>query len=104
MTLRLSLLALLLATPAAPLADAALEAADDDGAPEHGKAATADASPVDRGVVEAELVYAPVWNNRGATGGFDAAQAGYTHGVAATVTAGVARDVDVRLSAGFATT
>jgi hypothetical protein len=95
MKLRSALLALLLATPAATLA------AD---APEHGKAATADASPVDAGGVEAELGYAPVWNVRSAARGFEAAERGSTHGFAATVTAGVLPDVDVKLSGGFAST
>lgn len=85
-----------------PLSALAADADVDAVAPEHGKAATADASPVDRGAVEAELGYAPSFNDRGGAAGFDRAAPGYTHGLAGTLTAGVLPDVDVKLSAGFA--
>ena len=72
--------------------------------PEHGKAATADASPVDRGTLEAELGYAPIWHHRRGFGSFDTRTTGYTHGLAGTLTYGVLADVDVKLSAGVANT
>lgn len=100
MLARALLLALLLAHPAAVLASG--DGAPADIAPEHGKAATADASPVDPGTVEVEVGYAPSWNVRGGSRGFDPAEPGYTHGLAATVTYGAIRDLDVKLSAGFA--
>jgi hypothetical protein len=107
MTPRTWLLLLFLCAPAAPLAF-------DDGAdgssfpapgpaPEHGKASTADASPVDRGAFEVEFTYAPTWNDGGGSRGFDAAADGYSHGFTGTLTYGVAPDVDVRVSTGFAT-
>jgi hypothetical protein len=89
------LLAALLALPAAAGAEAPP-------APEHGKAATADASPVDPGVLEAELGYAPAWNNRGGGAGFDVAERGSVHDLSGTLTYGVVSDVDLKLSTGFA--
>ena len=73
-------------------------------APEHGKAATADASPVAPGALELEIAYAPIWNDGGAAAGFAQAQAGYTHALDATATYGVVRDVDVKVSSVFAST
>ena len=91
---------LLLASPAAALADDH-DLPEAGYAPEHGKAATADASPVDPGVLEAELGYAPVWNDRGGRRGFDVAEAGHVHGFGGTLTYGVAPDVDVKLAGGI---
>lgn len=99
----------LLAALIAALPTASLAQEDDDrrsatpSAPEHGKAATADASPVDPGVLEAEIGYAPAWNDRGGMGGFDRADDGHVHGFGGTLTYGVAPNVDVKLSGGFAT-
>lgn len=69
-------------------------------APEHGKAATADASPVDRGALEAEVAYGPTFNDRGGVSRFD--PSGYAHGLAGTLTYGAYPDVDLKLSTGFA--
>jgi len=100
MTSRTWLLTLWLCTPAVALGfdDDGTDGSSPRAAPEHGKAATADASPVDRGVVEVEFSYTPAWNDRG----FDSADAGYAHGFAGTLTYGAATDVDVKLSTGFA--
>jgi len=62
--------------------------------PEHGKAATCDASPVEPGAVEVEVSYAP--------SGSDRAQPGHAHALTAAVTFGLAPDVDVRLAGGAA--
>jgi hypothetical protein len=102
MTPKTLLLPLLLATPALAVADALEDdAAEAAPAPEHGKAATADASPVDRGALEAELGYTPVWNNRGGRAGFDVSDAGRVHALTGTLTYGAAPDVDVKLAGGF---
>lgn len=78
-------------------------AQDDWGAPalalEHGKAATADASPVDPGLLEAEIGYTPSWNDRGGSLGFDHAEDAHQHALFGTVTWGVAPDVDVNVGA-----
>ncbi len=108
MNLRVPALALcLLSAPAASLADDAEEVGQEPTrrsalAPEHGKAAVADASPVDPGAVEVEIGYAPVWNTRGRTFGFDDAASAHTHGFGAALTYGVLPDLDVRVGAGFA--
>jgi hypothetical protein len=99
-------LALLLLVPAAvPAADldVDLEEArvEERSVPEHGKAATADPSPVDPGVLEAELGYSPTWNNRGGRAGFDRSEAGHLHAVTGTLTYGLVPDVDARISGGF---
>jgi hypothetical protein len=62
--------------------------------PEHGKAATCDASPVEPGAVEVEVSYAPSWNQR--------AEPGHAHALTAAVTFGLAPDVDVRVAGGAA--
>ena len=111
MTSRTWLLAVLLAAlPTAPLA----QDDDDDGddqrtssaaslSPEHGKASTADASPVDPGVLEVELGYAPVWNERGGLAGFHLAENAFAHGFSGTLTYGVVAGLDVSVSSGFGT-
>jgi hypothetical protein len=65
---------------------------------EHGKAVAGDASPVDPGVVEAEISYAPAWNNVGHGSGATPAADGSVHAISATATFGLVRDVDVKLS------
>jgi hypothetical protein len=70
------------------------------GGPEHGKAATADASPVDAGATELEVGYAPGWTRRGGSGGFDSAAGGHVHGFTGTITRGVAAGLDLKLAAG----
>lgn len=70
-------------------------------APEHGKAATADASPVDPGVLEVEVGYAPVWSERGGVAGFHLAENAFAHGFGGTLTYGVVSGLDVKLSSGF---
>jgi hypothetical protein len=97
MTLRSALLALVALSPLAASASAGDDVAYPPVAIEHGKAATADASPVDPGAVEAELGYAPVWNDRGGTSGFDVADAGHQHAFYGAMTYGVAPDVDVNV-------
>jgi hypothetical protein len=96
MNAKTSLLAVLLTLPtlAAGVAPSGV-------APEHGKAATADASPVDPGVLEAEVGYEPTWNNRGGRAGFDRSEPGQAHSFAAALTYGVAPDVDLNVSGGF---
>jgi hypothetical protein len=97
------LLTVLLSAPAAAIASGDRSAAPDlaPAGPEHGKAATADASPVEPGVLEAEICYGPTWNDRGGTAGFDRSGPGGAHVFTATVTRGLVQDVDVRLSVGF---
>ncbi|MFL5271065.1 MAG: hypothetical protein ACJ79E_03210 [Anaeromyxobacteraceae bacterium] len=70
---------------------------------EHGKAATADASPVEPGALEVEIGYAPVWNDRGGSRGFLASRAAHTHAFTTALTYGVRPDVDVKVVGGFAT-
>ena len=94
---RVTLPLLLLLAPVAALAQDDLGRDAPSYAIEHGKAATADASPVDPGSVEAELGYAPTWNNRGGSAGFDPADDGHQHSLLGTVTYGVAPDVDVNV-------
>jgi len=99
------LLTLLLSAPAAAIASGDRSAAPDLAAatPEHGKAATADASPVEPGVLEAEICYGPTWNDRGGAAGFDRSGPAEAHVFTATATRGLVQDVDVRLSMGFGT-
>jgi hypothetical protein len=68
---------------------------------EHGKAATADASPVDPGAVEAEIGFAPSWNSRGGSAGFDLADDGSEQDLYGAITYGVVPDVDVNLGFEF---
>jgi hypothetical protein len=68
---------------------------------EHGKAATADASPVDPGAVEVEIGYSPVWNGAGGARGFVRSAPGSLHAFSATVTYGVAPGVDAKVCGGF---
>jgi hypothetical protein len=91
------LLGALLAAPAAVLGE------DVGGrpAPEHAKAATADPSPVEPGVIEVDLGYEPTWNDRGGTAGFDRSEPGDAHRFAATLTYGVVAGVDLSVSGGF---
>jgi hypothetical protein len=99
------MLALLLAAPAAALPqDGGFDLAPEAPPPEHGKAGTADASPVERGAVETELAYAPSWSERGGAGGFELAAPGHTHQLTAAVTWGALPDVDVHLATGVAST
>jgi hypothetical protein len=99
------LLTVLLSTPAAAVASSGRSAAPDlaPAAPEHGKGATADASPVEPGVLEVEMAYSPSWNNRGGAAGFDRSEPGEVHVFTGTLTRGLVQDVDVRLSMGFGT-
>ena len=100
-----TLLALLLLQPAVALAaeELPVEATAPELAIEHGKAATADASPVDPGAVEIEVGYAPEWNDRGGARGFEASQPANTHAFTTAITYGVVRDVDVKVAGGFGT-
>lgn len=67
--------------------------------PEHGKALTADATPVDPGVVEVEFGYAPTWCfHRPSAGDHRDEQ---THAFVAALTFGAAPHLDVRFSGGF---
>ncbi len=66
--------------------------------PEHGKAFTGDATPVEPGHVEVELAYAPSW---WAVPGAVDGMSSQAHPVAASVTVGVFRDVDARLVVGW---
>jgi hypothetical protein len=54
-------------------------------------------------VTELELGWAPVWSNRGGHAGFEISEPGHVHGFGGTLTRGVLPDVDLKLSAGFAT-
>jgi hypothetical protein len=98
-----SLAALLfLLAPAAALAQGDL----DDLAPvapalEHGKAATADASPVDPGALEAEIGLAPSWTHRGGSRGFAIAHEAREQDLYGSLTYGVAPDVDVNVGFDF---
>jgi hypothetical protein len=65
---------------------------------EHGKAAPADASPVDPGVVELELSYAPLWSGDLLGAGPGAS----THAWSLAAAYGVAPDVDVAIAGTFA--
>ncbi|HET9594454.1 MAG TPA: transporter [Anaeromyxobacteraceae bacterium] len=69
--------------------------------PEHGKASTCDATPVEPGSVEVEVGYAPTWDDRAAAGAAGG-EAASTHGFTAALTYGALPDVDLRVSAGFA--
>jgi hypothetical protein len=98
------LLGLLPAVPLAaasepPLAvEARLDAPPPGGAPEHGKAFTGDATPVEPGRVEVEVAYAPSW---WATAGAVDRLGGDQHQMAAAVGVGLLRDVDARLVVGW---
>lgn len=70
-----------------------------DGVPEHGKAFTGDATPVEPGKVEVELAYAPTW---WATAGAVDRLSGEQHPVAAAVSVGILRDLDARVVVGWA--
>jgi hypothetical protein len=66
-------------------------------APEHGKAFSCDATPVDPGVVEVELAYAPSW--WAVPGSVD--RAGSAHAVVLAAGLGIARDLDARVAVGW---
>ncbi len=68
-------------------------------APEHGKAFTGDATPVEPGRVEVELAYAPSW---WATAGAVDRLSGELHPVAVAVSVGIVPDVDARIVVGWA--
>jgi hypothetical protein len=74
------------------------------GAPEHGKLFTADASPLDPGQFEMEVIhlFSTATKTRNAHGGFERLGRTRRHDTTATLTAGVLKDVDVNLTAGFA--
>lgn len=88
--------------PARAAVETRFTGADDrdarDPSPEHGKAFTGDATPVEPGRIEVEFAYAPTW---WATAGAVDRIAGEQHAVAAAVTVGVMRDVDARLVVGW---
>jgi hypothetical protein len=67
--------------------------------PEHGKAFTGDATPVEPGRVEVEIAYAPSW---WATAGAVDRLSGEQHQVAASVTVGLLPDLDARIVVGWA--
>ncbi len=67
--------------------------------PEHGKAFTGDATPVEPGKVEVEFAYAPSW---WATAGAVDRLSGEQHPVAAAVSVGLLRDLDARVVVGWA--
>ena len=58
---------------------------------------------MDPGAIEIEVGYAPVWNDRGGSRGFEVSQQAYTHAFTTAITYGVVRDVDVKVAGGFAT-
>jgi hypothetical protein len=68
-------------------------------APEHGKAFTGDATPVEPGRVEVELAYAPSW---WATAGAVDRLSGEQHPIAAAVSVGILPDLDARIVVGWA--
>jgi hypothetical protein len=72
--------------------------------PEHGKAGTADASPVSPGSFELEVGYAPVWSDAYLAVGLAQPQVASTHGLTVAAATGLVTDVDVKLSTVFATT
>ncbi len=65
---------------------------------EHGKAFTGDATPVEPGRVEVEIAYAPSW--WAVPGALDG-MSSQAHPFAASITMGVARNVDARLVVGW---
>jgi len=67
-------------------------------APEHGKAFTGDATPVEPGRVEVEVDYAPTW---WATAGSIDPLTGEQHLMVAAVTLGIVRDLDARVMVGW---
>lgn len=93
-----------LATPAGAGSppDAAVETPFDapppDPSPEHGKAFTGDATPVEPGRVELEFAYAPSW---WATAGAMDRLSGEQHTVAAAVSVGLLRDLDAHVVVGW---
>ncbi len=102
-----SVLALSLLLPSTAGADAppraALEAAFEpiappEAGPEHGKAFTGDATPIEPGKVELELAYAPTW---WATAGAVDRLSGEQHTLAAALGVGLLRDVDARIVVGW---
>lgn len=71
--------------------------------PEHGKASTCDASPVDPGVLELELGYAPVWTAHLVSAGLAGGQSS-TQALVASATYGVAPHLDVKVASTVAAT
>jgi hypothetical protein len=69
--------------------------------PEHGKIATADATPPGAGVVEVELSYAPTINRSG-RGEFEPLDEGHVHAVSLAVGYGILDDLDVSLAVAWA--
>jgi hypothetical protein len=66
--------------------------------PEHGKAFTGDATPVEPGHVELEIAYAPSW--WAVPGSLDG-MSSQAHPVAASITVGIVRNVDARVVVGW---
>ena len=87
------------APPRAALEAAFEPASPPETAPEHGKAFTGDATPVEPGRVEVEFAYAPSW---WATAGAVDRLSGEQHPVAAAVSVGLLRDLDARVVVGWA--
>jgi hypothetical protein len=87
------------ATPPDVALEARLDRESAPPAPEHGKAFTGDATPVEPGRVEVEIAYAPTW---WATAGAVDRLAGEQHPVAASVGVGIVPDVDLRIVVGWA--
>jgi hypothetical protein len=86
--------------PGAGLAvEEAFEPSPREAGPEHGKAFTGDATPLEPGRVEVELAYAPSW---WATAGAVDRLSGEQHPLAAALSVGVVPDVDARIVVGWA--
>jgi hypothetical protein len=93
---------LLLAACAVAIAapGAALGPVSDAPAPEHGKLATGDATPVGAGMLELELGYAPSFGHEATAAGSSAW--GDEHALAVAATYGLSDHLDARLAIGFA--
>jgi hypothetical protein len=96
MLLRLTLLA---AALAAALAAPAARGHGEPPAPDHGKVATEDATPVGAGVVEVEAAYSPNVTNRG-WGSFERSAHAHAHGFSLSAAYGVSEDLDLKVGLG----
>jgi hypothetical protein len=74
-----------------------------DATPDHGKAATEEATPVGDGAIEIEAAYNPTFTNPGG-GVFERAVEARTHAFSIGVFYGVTEHLDVKVSSGFADT
>jgi hypothetical protein len=78
----------------------ASDAGEDPPAPDHGKMATEEATPIGDRAIEVEAAYSPTRTHRG-SGSFERSASGHSHSYSLAVFYGVTEDLDVKVVSGF---